>query len=146
MLRGASAMIVRPGDYGRYRDRLEALKVKELARVGDLLVLTQTTTGRRLLLGRVKCPYCGRELELSITIQQTPGGPSVEQFISDFINHMDNEHPEFFKEWVARSDQPYQQGSWHTCRFYVCRKCGYKSRRLTDALAHAILKHKLRVG
>jgi len=138
-------MMVKLDDLEKYKDRLRLLKVRPLNRFGDLVLLTHTITKRRLLVGRVKCPYCNEALELSIVLQSTPRGPSVEQFVSKFINHMDERHPEFFREWMYRSKQPYQQGSWHMVKYYVCRKCNYKSRRLTDVLVHLIVRHKFGV-
>jgi len=129
-------------NYTQYRDMLDFLKVRVVRKLTDnLLLLSQTTTKKKFLLGKIKCPYCSDEIELPIIFQLTPGGPSFEQFISDFINHMDK-HEQFEKEWLYRSKQPYQQGSWHRVKYFVCRKCDYKSRRLTDVLIHIITKHK----
>lgn len=138
-------MIVRSSDIEKYRDRLSLLKVKTLSKIGNVLLLSHTITKRKLIVGEIKCPYCGEMLKLPIILQETPSGPSVEQSISKFMNHMDKNHPEFFKEWIYRSKQPYQQGSWHIVQYYVCRKCNYKSRRLTDVLIHLITKHKFKV-
>jgi len=137
--------MVRPSELEKYKDQLSLLKVRPLSRIGNLLLLSHTITKRKLVVGEIKCPYCGEKLELPIILQETPSGPSVEQSVSKFIDHMDKRHPEFFNEWMYRSKQPYQQGSWHMVKYYVCRKCNYRSRRLTDVLIHLITKHKFKV-
>jgi len=144
LIRGRENMIVNLSNLDKYKDRLSLLKIRTLNKFENLVLLSHITTKRKLIVGEIKCPYCGESLELSIMLQETPRGPSVEQSISKFIDHMDKKHPEFFKEWMYRSKQPYQQGSWHMVMYYVCRKCGYKSRRLTDVLVHLIVKHKFR--
>ena len=133
-------------DVEKFKDKLELLKVKPIMKINDnLWILSQSTTKRKFILGTIKCPYCDKEITLSLILQYTPGGPSIEQFLSDFINHMDNEHENFFKEWIYRSKQPYQQGSWHYVKYYVCRKCNYKSRRLADTLIHIITNHQFSI-
>ncbi|RLF25956.1 MAG: hypothetical protein DRM97_00165 [Thermoprotei archaeon] len=61
---------------------------------------------------------------------------------SDFKNHMELRHGEDFRrEWIKEVREPYQPGSWHRVKRYVCLRCGFKSRRYADVLIHIVVEH-----
>ena len=122
---------------------LRRLGLTLLERRDELAVFSHGRTGRKFIIGRIECPYCGERLELFVVRQPAIGHYTVEQFDSDFINHMHLKHGDrFTKEWIRVIREPYQPGSWHIVKRYVCQRCGFKTRRYADALAHIILVHR----
>jgi len=124
-------------------NELERLGLIEVFKNKSLTIFTTRFTGKRFIVGNVKCPYCGEELEVFIVKRPAIGRYTVEQDVSHFKSHMDLKHKEEFERaWIRLVREPYQQGSWHIVKRYVCQKCGFKSRRYTDVLVHIITKHK----
>ena len=125
-------------------ERLKQFGLQVADRVRGLIILKHKVTGRKFIVGRIRCPYCGKEFPLYIKERYWPTGVSYEQFDSEFKNHIDHEHKEeFSREWIRCIKEPYQQGSWHKVKRYVCVKCGFKSRRYADTLIHVIKVHGL---
>jgi len=131
----------------KYIDELQKLGLIVMLKKDNLTIFTTRFTKKKFIVGTITCPYCKEKIELSIVKRPAIGRYVVEQDVSAFKNHMELKHKEEFERaWIKLSREPYQQGSWHIVRRYVCRKCNYKSRRYTDVLIHIITRHRFLIS
>ncbi|RLF19811.1 MAG: hypothetical protein DRM97_08155, partial [Thermoprotei archaeon] len=59
-------MAIRLNTLDKEKNVLEFFRLVEVTRRGELVVFSQRETKRKFIVGRLKCPYCGEVLELSI--------------------------------------------------------------------------------
>ncbi len=103
-------------------------------------VIASKTDGRKFLVGTVTCPFTGKKFELKVQAQLDQVRPGLIQYDSGLLEHM--RKIEQYREWIYERVEPYSRNSFHKRKYFVCRKCGFKTTRYIDALLHLVQVHR----
>ncbi|NPA23753.1 MAG: hypothetical protein GXO23_05630 [Crenarchaeota archaeon] len=103
-------------------------------------VLSSRTDNRKFLVGTITCPFTGKKFELKITPQLDQVKPGIVQHDSGLLEHI--RRTQQYREWIYERVEPYSRNSFHKRRYFVCRRCGFKTTRYIDALLHLAQVHR----
>ncbi len=105
----------------------------------SLEVLSHKADGRKFLRGTVTCPYTGKQFKFDIVAQLDQVKPGVVQYDGGFLEHA--RKVQQYAEWFYERIEPYSRNSFHRRKYFVCRKCDFKTTRYVDILLHLMQIH-----
>ncbi len=103
-------------------------------------VYSLKSDGRKFIVGLITCPYTGKKFEFKVEPHLDQAVPGVVQHDGGFLEHA--RKVEQYREWFYENIEPYSRNSFHKRKYFVCRKCGYKTTRYIDILLHLVQIHK----